>query len=170
MMFTYIHNGVTITVQLERLPDGSYRATIGGRTYQFTASAIEKGWTLAFAESGSRKTAYVVTEGDTHFVHVDGETVMLTRAAQRKGRRSSGAAAHSGDVTAQMPGQIREVLAAEGATVERGQALIILEAMKMEVRATAPVNGTVRQVLVSVGEVVKRGQLLVVVEPELTPS
>jgi len=165
-MFTYIHNGETVTVQLERLPDGSYRATIGERTYQFSANAVESGWALAFHESSARTTAYVVTEGDTHTVHVDGETVTLTRASQRHGRRPSAAGAHSGDVTAQMPGQIREVLVSEGDTVERGQALIVLEAMKMELRATAPTDGVVSRVLVMTGEVVTRGQLLAVVEPE----
>ena len=163
-MFTYIHNGETVAIQLEQLPDGSYRATIGGRIYQFTAEAIEKGWALAFRENGRRITPHVVTEGDTHSVHVGGETISLTRPSQRKGRRAAAAGAHSGDVTAQMPGQVREVLVAEGDAVARGQALIILEAMKMEVRAVAPADGTVKHILVATGGVVKRGQLLAVIE------
>ena len=163
-MFTYIHNGETVTVHLERLADGSYRATIGECIYQFTADAIENGWALSFPENGRRTTAYVVTDGDTHSIHMGGETVSLTRASQRKGRRQSAVGEHSGDVTAQMPGQVRDVLVAEGDTVSRGQALIILEAMKMEVRAVAPADGIVRRVLVTTGAVVKRGQLLAVIE------
>jgi biotin carboxyl carrier protein len=169
MMFTYIHNGDTVTVQLERLTEGSYRATIGGRIYHFSANTIDNGWVLEHPESGTRTMAYVVSEGDTHSIHVDGETVTLTRAAERKVRRASTAGAHSGDVTAQMPGQIRDVLISEGSIVERGQALIILEAMKMEVRVTAPADGNVSRILVTVGEVVTRGQLLAVIEPDLTP-
>ena len=163
-MFTYIHNGKIVSIQLERLADGTYRATVDGRIYQFTANPIEKGWMLAFLDSGARTTAYVISEGDSHFVHVGGETFTLTRASQHRVRRSSSAGAHSGDVTAQMPGQVREVLVAEGDSVTRGQTVIILEAMKMEVRATAATDGAVKRVLVMTGEVVTRGQVLAVIE------
>ena len=163
-MFTYLYDGKIYAVQLEQLPDGTYRATVGERTYHFTAETVGGGWILAFPQSGARATAYIVTEGDSHNISLHGETYTLTRVSQRKGKRQSTMGAHGGEVTAQMPGQVREVLVSEGDTVTRGQALIILEAMKMEVRATAPADGTVRRVLVTAGNVVTRGQLLVVIE------
>jgi methylmalonyl-CoA carboxyltransferase 1.3S subunit len=49
----------------------------------------------------------------------------------------------------------------EGDTVERGQTLVILEAMKMELRVTAPEAGRVKRLLVQMGDVVERGQALV---------
>lgn len=164
-MFRYFHNDQTYSVQLERLPDGTYRATIEGRTYHVRADTTDTGLLLAFPDSGAQITAYILSEGDTHSIHVDGETFTLTRASQRKERRATSVGAHSGDVSAQMPGQVREVLVSQGDIVTKGQALIILEAMKMEVRATAPADGSVKQVLVAAGEVVKRGQVLVIVEP-----
>lgn len=164
MNFTYTHNGETYTVQLERLPDGTYRVNVGGRVYNFTAETVEGGWALAFPESGARTMAYVVADGDTRLVSVSGETYTLTHESQRQGRRSTALSAHSGDVTAQMPGQVREVLVSAGETVARGQALLILEAMKMEVRATAPTDGRVKRVLVTAGDVVSRGQLLAEIE------
>ncbi|MBC7812830.1 MAG: acetyl-CoA carboxylase biotin carboxyl carrier protein subunit, partial [Burkholderiales bacterium] len=72
-----------------------------------------------------------------------------------RGRSSAG-----GDLTAQMPGLVREVLVSEGDTVERGQTLLILEAMKMEIRVSAPTDGVVKRLLVAVGDVVERGQRL----------
>jgi biotin carboxyl carrier protein len=164
MNFTYTHDGETYTVQLERLPDGTYRVNVSGRVYNVTAEAVEEGWVLSFPESVARTMTYVVTDGDTRLVSVRGETYTLTRKSQRQGRRSKALSAHSGDVTAQMPGQVREVLISAGETVARGQALVILEAMKMEVRATAPADGKVKRVLVTAGDVVSRGQLLAQIE------
>jgi biotin carboxyl carrier protein len=59
---------------------------------------------------------------------------------------------------------VREVLVAEGDTVQRGQTLVILEAMKMEIRVAAPGDGQVRRLLVRQGDVVERGQRLVEIE------
>jgi biotin carboxyl carrier protein len=56
---------------------------------------------------------------------------------------------------------VREVLVQAGETVTRGQTLLLLEAMKMEIRVTAPADGQVRQVLVEAGAVLDRGQRLV---------
>jgi biotin carboxyl carrier protein len=60
-----------------------------------------------------------------------------------------------------MPGLVRGVLVKAGDSVERGQALVLLEAMKMEIRVSAPHAGKVAKVLVSPGETVDRGQRLI---------
>jgi biotin carboxyl carrier protein len=72
-----------------------------------------------------------------------------------------------GDLTAQMPGQVVETLVSDGESVASGQTLVILEAMKMEIRIAAPADGVVKKVLVSQGDIVDRGQPLV--EMEITP-
>jgi biotin carboxyl carrier protein len=88
---------------------------------------------------------------------VNGTTYRFSVAESR--RRAGGGS--SGDLTAQMPGQVREVLAQVGDAVKRGQTLLVLEAMKMEIRVSAPADGLVSKVLVAVGDVVDRGQRLV---------
>ena len=70
----------------------------------------------------------------------------------------------TGGLVAPMPGNVTATHVEEGATVEMGQLLLILEAMKMEHRITAPVAGTVTQLRVSVGDQVDNGELLVVLE------
>jgi biotin carboxyl carrier protein len=69
----------------------------------------------------------------------------------------------SGIITAAMPGTILEVKAAEGDTVERGQALLILEAMKMENEIMAPCDGVIGEIHVAVGASVNSGDLLIVI-------
>ena len=73
-------------------------------------------------------------------------------------------AASSGAVKAPMDGAIVDVLVAEGASVSKGQLLVVLEAMKMEHPLKAGVDGIVRRVGVSQGDQVKNRQLLVEIE------
>ena len=63
-------------------------------------------------------------------------------------------------VTAPMPGTILGVNVKEGEAVKAGQALFVLEAMKMESDVVAPVDGTVRGISVSKGASVSAGDLL----------
>ncbi len=70
-------------------------------------------------------------------------------------------AAGSGSLTAAMPGKVLDVLVTAGQEVAAGAALLLLEAMKMELRITAPGAGVVKQVHVQAGDVVEQGQRLV---------
>jgi biotin carboxyl carrier protein len=60
-----------------------------------------------------------------------------------------------------MPAQVADVLVSAGDGVTIGQPLLILEAMKMEMRVTAPHDGVVTQVFVARGDVVERDQQLI---------
>jgi acetyl/propionyl-CoA carboxylase alpha subunit len=81
---------------------------------------------------------------------------------QKQAKRASASRAGGNEtLEAAMPGLVRGVLVKEGDTVERGQALVLLEAMKMEIRVAAPHEGRVVKVLVAAGETVDRGQRLI---------
>jgi biotin carboxyl carrier protein len=54
----------------------------------------------------------------------------------------------------------------QGETVLAGQVLLVLEAMKMEIRITAPYAGTVAKLMVKKGELVERGQVLAEITSE----
>ena len=84
------------------------------------------------------------------------------------GDESAGAhaGAGSGVVRAPMPGKVVSVLVQVGATVEVGQALVVLEAMKMESTLAAEVAGRVTAVPAVAGATVAAGDLLV----EITPA
>jgi biotin carboxyl carrier protein len=65
-----------------------------------------------------------------------------------------------------MPGKVIELRVAEGDTVQAGQVLLIMEAMKMEHSVTAPQGGTVAHVGVAAGDQVDADALLIVVSDD----
>jgi biotin carboxyl carrier protein len=74
-----------------------------------------------------------------------------------------------GGITAPMPGLVLAIKVKEGDTVQAGQALLIMEAMKMENAITASYNGTVGRVYVREGDSISEGDLLVdVARPKMT--
>ena len=85
----------------------------------------------------------------------------------RKKKTSAGhsaAATGSGSVAVPMQGTIVKVLVSPGDTVQSGQTLCILEAMKMENAIAAERDGVVKEVRVSAGDSVGAGDLVVVIE------
>ncbi len=69
-----------------------------------------------------------------------------------------------GSLLAPMPGSVVSVLVEQGATVDAGQPVLVLEAMKMQHTVTAPYDGTVVQIDVTPGTQVASGEVLAVVE------
>ena len=63
-------------------------------------------------------------------------------------------------VTAPMPGKILGIKAEPGKAVAKGEAIIVLEAMKMENEIVAPSDGTIASINVSVGDSVEAGATL----------
>ncbi|MBI5879271.1 MAG: biotin/lipoyl-binding protein [Chloroflexi bacterium] len=149
-------------VRVERVErDGdAYRVSIDGGEDVAVRMADMEGSTLELDLYGSRRRVHVVRDGGRRLAAV-GSDVFEFALAERSGSRRAQAAGGAGDLTAQMPGQVVAVHVAEGDMVTHGQTLVVLEAMKMEMRVVAPRAGTVQKVLVSVGQVVERGQVLV---------
>jgi acetyl/propionyl-CoA carboxylase alpha subunit len=153
------------TQTLELIPIGkSYRATLGDKTVDVAIlrADMEHG-KLDLLIDGERVTAYVSSDNAKRWVTVNGQTFVLTKSSVS---RKSGTGHHhaAGELTAPMPGQIRAVNVSEGGAVTKGQTLMVLEAMKMEIRIQAPSDGTVKKLFVKQGETVEREQLLIEIE------
>jgi len=67
-------------------------------------------------------------------------------------------------ITAPMPGKVVRIAAPAGTEVESGQAVLVIEAMKMQNELKSPKKGTVKKIIVSEGEAVEAGQVLAEVE------
>src|SRR5262249_48926091 len=79
--------------------------------------------------------------------------------------RRAGAGEHQ-TANSPMPGQVLRVLVTQGQHVKAGDALVALEAMKMEQTIKATMDGVVGAILVKPGDVVAPGQKLVEIEAE----
>jgi acetyl-CoA/propionyl-CoA carboxylase, biotin carboxylase, biotin carboxyl carrier protein len=94
--------------------------------------------------------------------------VAATKKAPKRERSSSaaagGGAAGSGTVTVPMQGTIVKVLVNQGDSVEVGQALCVLEAMKMENNVNAEKAGTVAEIKVKAGDAVGAGDVIMTIE------
>ena len=83
--------------------------------------------------------------------------------------RTAPAARGEGGITAPMPGLVVAIKVKEGDTVQAGQPLLVMEAMKMENAITASYNGTVARIYVREGDSISEGDLLVeVARPKMT--
>ncbi|RKX76236.1 MAG: acetyl-CoA carboxylase biotin carboxyl carrier protein subunit [Spirochaetes bacterium] len=70
----------------------------------------------------------------------------------------------AGDVTAPIPGVVKQISVAVGDKVTEGSVVAVLEAMKMENQIPATSNGTVSKIAVALGDSVLDGQLLIQIE------
>jgi biotin carboxyl carrier protein len=146
-----------VAVQLEH--DGEIvRIAIADCGYEVSVIYSRAG-ELKFKVDGTTHTAFIASAGPTYYVAIDSDVFELKKPDARRTRRKQ----HHGEdnLIASMPGQITKVLVNIGDTVQRGQPLIVLEAMKMEIKIAAPHDGRVAQVLVTQGQVVDRGQGLI---------
>jgi len=162
MKFYYQIGQEIKTVTIEQ-KDGQFQILVDDRSYQISEAQLVQGQ-LNFKLEDRRLRAYIARRGLERHIAIGGNTWVLEKLAGPKSRRG-GADTHSGSLEAGMPGLVRQVLVSEGDQVERGQALALLEAMKMELKITAPFAGTVRRINCAPGQVVERGQVLVELEP-----
>ncbi|MBV9784953.1 MAG: biotin/lipoyl-binding protein [Acidisphaera sp.] len=77
---------------------------------------------------------------------------------------SAGETADGGKVMAPIPGTVTRVLVEAGAPVTRGQTLLVIEAMKMELTLTAPSEGTIVELRCAAGDMVQEGRELIVMK------
>jgi acetyl-CoA/propionyl-CoA carboxylase biotin carboxyl carrier protein len=101
-------------------------------------------------------------DGETFWLGSGGDTWALTRLRETIGR-SGPAGSGAGPVTSPMPGTVLAVYVEAGQTVHAGQALVAVEAMKMEHVVVAPVDGVVGEVSVEAGDAVRIDQPLATV-------
>lgn len=145
-------------------PDGPRPVDVGVEGARVTANGRKldllpapAGEVVLRDESGRVSRAIVRRDGDALLVWSAGKTWRLPLA--RAGKRA--AASHDAALEAPMPGTCRAVLVAEGQRVEKGQRLVIVEAMKMEHELKAPRAGVVKAIRCAPGAPVAPGTALV---------
>jgi len=159
--FTALVGDAEHQVAVEGLGDGRWRVCIDGRDHVVDSRETSPGSFSLLIEHAAAEVS-VTSRGEEFQVVVGGRTHRLRLLDERAMRRRERSASADGgrEVRAAMPGKVVAVLVEKGTAVERGQGILVLEAMKMENEIQAPRSGTVTDIRVQPGQAVEAGELL----------
>ena len=154
------HEDAVLEVPVTTLGVGRFAAATPAG--EIGLSVARNGATLRIEANGRRSNASVARHGQGVTVFHQGlshaftvpDALALAEEAVQGGDR----------VTAPMTGLVKSVSAASGQRVERGAALAVMEAMKMEHTLRAPRDGVVAEVMAAAGDQVAEGAVLVTLE------
>ena len=156
-------NGREHEVLLEE-DGGALRVSVDGRPLEFSYQevddlgqvvAIRDGKSFGLSIEGDAARAAVTIAGHLYDVRLEDERERAARVADRDSVRAGGV------VSSVMPGVVVEILVRPDETVEKGQPLLILSAMKMQNEIAAPSAGVVSGIHVAPGQAVGTGAKLV---------
>jgi pyruvate carboxylase subunit B len=127
-----------------------FKIDVHGETYDVAITGVGD-------VGGGKRKIYVSLDGMPEEVTFEtlGQYVSEAKGGERK------KATEPGHVSAPLPGNVVDVLVAKGDSVKEGQALIAMEAMKMETELLANISGIVQVVYVEKGDRVTPGEILI---------
>jgi biotin carboxyl carrier protein len=148
--------------------DGQYRINLDDKDYVVEFSQISDNCISLLVE-GKTFTVYLAEADGKRYVSIGGEQFCIQEAVSEGMRASdhdSSAVDEAPVAASPMPGKVVKLLVKEGDEVNKGQGLVIVEAMKMENEIKSPVNGTVEKVNFKAGDLVDAAQPIVEIKPE----
>jgi acetyl/propionyl-CoA carboxylase alpha subunit len=163
-MKTTLHSdGAALTVEYQQQGE-EYDVIIDGQRFRAQILSFREG-ALTLVVNKKPLQVYIAREDQRILVSIAGQIYEFTPVQERQGKvRRHDSGRRDPEVRSPMPGKILQVLVKESMSVETGQPLILLEAMKMENSLTAEGAAVVKKVHVSPGDLVDLGQLLVELE------
>ncbi|MDB5503952.1 MAG: Carbamoyl-phosphate synthase chain, ATP-binding protein [Tardiphaga sp.] len=141
---------------------GPVKIVIGEREFAFTSSAAERG-RFDLTLDGSRSHIVAVIEGHELYLRTRNGRFDIHWVDPFGGDDEEQVGEDK--IVAPLPGTVVALLAEEGATLEKGAAILTLEVMKMEQTLRAPFAGVLTSIRCKVGDIVQEGVELAVVEP-----
>ena len=156
--FHSAHDDVAITVHVDNVgSDRGRQLRIADRQYQLSQSSVQ-GDAVRFTADGVAYAATVLAAGDEFAVLLAHSRHRLRLVDPFHFEATDNS--NDGRLTAMMPGRVVKVMAAVGDKVKKGQALIIMEAMKMEHTIVSPREGVVERAAFAVGDMVPADAVL----------
>jgi biotin carboxyl carrier protein len=155
------------TIDIEEIGKSVYRVAVDGneflvdgkKTGRTNYSLIVDNRSFEIEVDHTDDEYQVLVDGRNYHVHLVDERRVLVGGAQSgsqlQGRQK---------VSVPMPGKVVAVLVSEGDKVEKGQGLVIVEAMKMENEVHSPTTGEVKEIKVKPGDTVEGDAVLLIVE------
>ena len=157
--FNFLDGEAAHAAHLQFLGSG-LRLTVNGRGHALSGERLPDG-RLQVRLDGDSFKARAVRHGRDWHVFCNGDYRRLSLQEELAGADED---TRAGSLAAPMPGKVIKVMTSAGAKVSKGDALLILEAMKMEHTITAPADGVVKEIHYAAGEQVLEGAELITLE------
>ncbi|AKH19412.1 acetyl/propionyl/methylcrotonyl-CoA carboxylase subunit alpha [Sedimenticola thiotaurini] len=141
--------------------DGSFLLELPGGDCLVSGELLENGDLLADLAGRRFKVAVIKHDQELTILHQGRSWQLLLSDPRLEALEGEGA---GGSLVAPMTGNVIAIHVQEGDAVKQGDAVMIVEAMKMEHTITAPADGTVKEVRFAVGDQVQDGEPLLVIE------
>ena len=144
--------------------ESTVEATVGDRRYKIEKRRLGSE-SLWFGADGISVEVAVTPTETGYNVSIGGKRILVEFVdSSHKGRRQGPASDGVATVRAPMPGKIVRILRQQGEEVEAHQAIVVMEAMKMQNEIRSPKRGKVVQLNVAEGDAVKLGEEIAQVE------
>ena len=145
--FTGVLNGQSFTADIIKIRDGVYHLIRNNVSYNLELVKVIADEKKMFVKINNTPYTLDVKDKYDELLHSLGLDSLATKKIN--------------DVKAPMPGMVLNILVSEGQEVKKGDALIILEAMKMENILKSPTDGVIKKIAIHKGVAVEKNQLLV---------
>jgi len=163
--YTILLDDEEITVQIHK--DGQdYVIQLGDKTHRYQA-LLGKNPIYSFLVDDSKVLEAEVSFNndacDMNIGHVPYHLEIFDPRRRIFSQSEHGGAGAGGTIVAPMPGKVVDVKVSKGDMVRKGQAVIVVEAMKMQNELPSAIDGKVEEIAVKAGDTVESGQKLIVI-------
>jgi len=148
--------------------DGKYLVRLEDGQYEVDSQPISENC-LSLLVNEKAYTVFIVEEEGKKYISIQGEQFCVEEAKAETGARSIAESATlkgTPTIAAPMPGKIVKILVGEEDKVEKGQGLVIVEAMKMENEIRSPSAGIVEKINFKEGDLVDAAEPIIELKPE----
>lgn len=163
MSITLHIDGKPVTLKEVARKGTSVAFTLGGKDYHFRSFRLPDGSHVL--EQETAPGVWQRTTGSIWQAGKDAKRVQLgaleAKVTEPRAAAAEGTVEGALSPTAPMPGLVRQVLVKKGERVAKGQPLVVMEAMKLQMTLVAGGDGTVEAILAKAGDMVSEGAELV---------
>ncbi len=156
-----------VQLEIKTRPEGGYLVVIGDQRYMVElAAAGVSGLSSLLIDGRSHQLHAALTAGlwDITLDGLQGTAQLMAPGASRNGHESGDTASGRLEVRAPMPGVVKALFVEPQQQIEKGDRLLVLEAMKMNNDIKSPRAGLVQSMPLTVGQRVMKGELLLILE------
>lgn len=149
--------------------NGKMVATINGKEHSIKIVGL-KNSILEFILDNSYRTAKILEFGSSHIkLLMNGEQIILKKHSKlteilEKSIALGGSSSGENKLLSQIPGRVVSIMVKAGDQIKKGDSVIVLESMKMQVAVKAHKDGQIRDTKVKIGDTVSRNDVVAVIE------